>query len=104
MRANDTINNVTYNGNNWAYNVKSMLDSLSLTYIWDNQDTFENIPISVIKQRILDTANQELIMSINTSTKVQTNSNFKLDIAYESYLNTIHNKKYKFALSRLRLP
>ena len=74
MLANDAINNVIYNGNNWAYNVKSMLDSLSLNYIWDNQDTFENIPFSVIKKRILDIANQELIMSINTS-------NFKLILA-----------------------
>ena len=56
MLANDAINNVTYNGNNWAYNVKSMLDSLGLSYIWDNQDTFEKIPFSVIsvKQRTLD--------------------------------------------------
>ena len=49
-----------------------MLDSLGLGYIWGNQDTFKNIPFSAIKQRILDTANQELIMSINTATKLQT--------------------------------
>ena len=103
MLRNDVTNNLTYNGNNWAYNVKTMLDNIGLSFIWDNQGTIENIPYLEIKQRIFDNANQELIMSINTSTKLQAYSNFKYDTEYEPYLKYIHNKKHKFALSRLRL-
>lgn len=103
MLADDAINNATYSGNNWAYNVKNMLDNLGLGYIWENQNTIEHIPYQVIKQRIFDSANQELMMSINTSTKLQMYSSFKSDTAYEPYLSKIRNRKYKFALSRLRL-
>ena len=103
MLRNDVTNNLTCNGNNWVHNVKTMFDNLVLSFIWDNQDTFENIPYLEIKQRIFDNANQELIMSINTSTKLQTYSSFKYDTEYEPYLKYINNKKHKFALSRLRL-
>ena len=103
MLRNDVTNNFTYNGNNWTYNVKTMLDNIGLSFIWDNQGTIENIPYLEIKQRIFDNANQELIMSINTSTKLQAYSSFKYDTECETYLKYIHNKKHKFALSRLRL-
>ena len=103
MLADDAINNVTYNGNNWAYNVKNILHNLGLGYIWENQNTIEHVPYPVIKQRIFDSVNQELMMSINTSTKLQMYSSFKSDTAYEPYLSKIRNRKYKFALSRLRL-
>ena len=95
MLRNDVTNNLTYNGNNWAYNVKTMLDNIGLSFIWDNQGTIENIPYLEIKQRIFDNANQELIMSINTSTKLQAYSSFKYDTEYEPYLKYIHNKKHK---------
>ena len=42
-------------------------------------------------------------MSFNKLTKLQTYSSFKLDTTYEPYLNKTHDKKHKFALSRLRL-
>ena len=103
MLRNDVTNSLTYNGNNWAYNVKTMLDNIGLSFIWDNQDTIKNIPYLEIKQRIFDNANQELIMAINTSTKLQAYSSFKYDTEYEPYLKYIHNKKHKFALSRLGL-
>ena len=69
---NDAINNHTYNGNNWAYNVKTMLDNLGLGFIWENEDTPENSPYDEIKQQLFDNASQELLMSINTSTKLDT--------------------------------
>ena len=89
MLRNDVTNNLTYNGNNWAYNVKTMLDNIGLSFIWDNQDTIENIPYLEIKQRIFDNANQELIVSVNTSTKLQAYSSFKYDTEYEPSLKYI---------------
>ena len=56
MLRNDVINNITYNGNNWAYNIKSMLDNIGLGFLWDNQDTIENINYAEIKTRLFDIA------------------------------------------------
>ena len=70
MLFNDTNNNITYNGNNWAFQVKSLLDNLGFSYVWNNQDILGNIPFTEIIQRIIDTVNQDLFMSINTSTKL----------------------------------
>ena len=102
MLRNDGTNILTYTGSSWTYNVKTMLDNLGLSFIWDNQDTID-IPYLEIKQRIFDNAYQELIMTINASTKRQAYSSFKYDTEYEPYLKYIHNKNYKFTLSRLRL-
>ena len=58
-----------------------------------------NIPYIEIKQRILDTVNQNLLMPINTSTKLQSYCIFKVDTEFESYLNFVCPNKYKYALS-----
>ena len=103
MLFNDTNNNITYNGNNWAFQVKSLLDNLGFSYVWNKQDILGNIPFTEIKQRIIDTVNQDLFMSINTSTKLQSYCIFKVDTEYESYLNFVCPNKCKYALSKFRL-
>lgn len=99
---NDAANDITYNGTNWAYQVKGMLDSLGFSHVWDNQ-THDEVPYQQIKQRLLDNANQNLLMSINTSTKLNSYCLFKLDTELEQYLNCVTQNKYKYALSRFRL-
>ena len=37
MLRNDADNNISYNKHNWAYQIKSMLQSLGLEYLWSNQ-------------------------------------------------------------------
>ena len=53
MLKTDDDNNISYNGANWASQIKTLLDELGLTYIWLQQDDL-TIPFSLIKQRILD--------------------------------------------------
>ena len=48
---NDAESNVSYNGANWASQVKSLLDELDLSYIWVQQDDI-NIPWNLIQRRI----------------------------------------------------
>ena len=103
MLRDDAMNNNSYAGSNWAYNVKTMLDNLGLSFLWDNQDIIDKSQYSVIKTQLFDNATQELLTSINISDKLDTYSSFKYDTEYEPYLKFINNKKYKFALSRLRL-
>ena len=50
-----------YNGLNWAYQVKNMLDSLGFTYVRNNQ-ALDNLTFQKIKQRLFDNVNQELVM------------------------------------------
>ena len=68
MLLQDATNGNTYNGSNWAYQVKSMLENLGFNYIWYNQ-AFEENSYSMIKQRLLDTAKQDLLIQINSSAK-----------------------------------
>lgn len=89
MLLNDTINNRTYNGTNWAYQVKTLLDELGFSYIWNNQAQIHEFPYLQIKRRILDTTEQNLIMSINSSSKLQAYCTFKQDTEHEPYLNFI---------------
>ena len=99
---NDAINGCTYNGLNWAYQVKKILENLGFNNVWTYQ-ILDKITYNEIKQRLLDSTNQELMMSINTSTKLQSYCIFKVDTEHESYLDTIKQSKFKFALSRFRL-
>lgn len=103
MLLHDAVNDINYRGNNWAYQVKTLLDSLGLSYIWENQELLSNIPYHSIKQRILDTANQNLIASINSSNKLLSYCSFKENTEYEKYLDVIKTNKFKYALSRFRL-
>ena len=79
-----------------------MLDSLGFAYVWNNQ-ALDNLTFQEIKQRLFDNVNQELVMSINTSTKLQSYCLFKEDTQSELYVDAVKPNKYKFALSRLRL-
>ena len=102
MLLDDALAGNNYNGQNWAFQIKNMLDNLGLSHIWNNQ-LQSDIPFNEIKQRILDLTDQEILMSNDTSTKLQTYCLFKLDTERESYLNSISVNKFKYAISRFRL-
>lgn len=57
MLRNDTENNLSYNGNNWAFNIREMLNQLGMTDLWLNQNT-DVINLTQIKQRIHDNFTQ----------------------------------------------
>ena len=64
MLKNDIDNGRTYNGFNWAYQIKSMLDKIGLSNIWIQQ--FEiSIPYNLIKQRIFDMYKQSWYSSLH---------------------------------------
>ena len=54
MLKNDADNNITYNGLNWAYQIKCILDSIRLSYIWNDQFFLDTVPFTLIKQRLID--------------------------------------------------
>ena len=102
MLRKDAENNVTYNGVNWASQVKSLLDELGLTYIWVQQDHI-NIPCGLIQQRIMDMYKQSWYTNINNSSRLLMYARFKHEFEMEHYLDFITEKKYKIALTKFRL-
>ena len=97
----DTDANSHYNGMNWAYQIKNILQQHGLEYIWNQQHIIE-IPFEFIKQRILDMYNQKWYSDINNSSRLQSYSIFKHNFTLEKYLKISMENKYKYALSRFR--
>jgi hypothetical protein len=97
----DAENGIDYRGKNWASQVKTILDTHGLNYIWNNQFLID-IPFQVIKQRIFDVYLQRWYTDINNSTRLQSYCIFKHNFEIEQYLDCISENKYKIALSKFR--
>ena len=102
MLKDDVDNNRTYNGLNWAFQIKNILDRLGLSNIWIHQTDID-IPFNLIKQRIFDTYKQSWYSSINNSNRLEMYARYKHDFEMEKYLDFITEKKYKIALTQFRL-
>ena len=98
----DVDNNRSYSGSNWAFQIKSILDSIGLSYIWSQQSEIE-IPFNLIKMQILDIYKQTWYSSINNSNRLLTYARFKHEFDCENYLDFITDKRYRVSLSKFRL-
>ena len=103
MLKNDADNNITYNGLNWAYQIKCILDSIGLSYIWNDQFFLDTVPFTLIKQRLIDMYQQTWYASINNSNRLETYARFKHEFCYEKYLDSVTENKYRKALTQFRL-
>ena len=101
MLREDANSGISYNGMNWAYQIKTMLNKIGFSDIWNNQGNFD-INYSVIKQRVLDIYKQTWYAAINNSSRLASYSHFKYEFKLEKYLSCITDKRYLIALSRLR--
>ena len=90
MLRNDADNNISYNKHNWAYQIKSMLQSLGLEYLWSNQQHCD-IFLPEIKQRILAQYYQSWYNEINNSQSLASYSrikhSFELELERGRYRN-----------------
>lgn len=98
----DAENNISYNGSNWASQIKSLLEELGLSYLWLQQNEI-NIPFNLIKQRIIDLYQQSWYANINNSNRLCMYSRYKHDFNFEKYLDSIAEKKFKISLTKFRL-
>ena len=101
MLKQDSDLNMNYNGQNWATQIKLILQHHGFDYVWREQAE-TTIPFQLIRQRILDTYKQTWYSEINNSSRLQSYSIFKHDFELERYLDLDIDKKYKLALTRFR--
>ena len=88
--------------NNWAFNIKQILDECGLAYIWHNQFNV-TVNYEMIKQRILDIYYQHWYSCINNSNRLETYCLFKHDFKFESYLDNITDSYFRKAFTQFRI-
>ena len=102
MLRDDVEHGITYIGANWAFQIKFILESHGLGFIWQSQD-IDTVPFSLIKQRIMDNYYQSWYAEINNSPRLSAYCCFKHNFNQEKYLDIIQENKYKIALSQFRI-
>ena len=106
MMRNDVYNNNTYGGNNWAFQIKTMLSEIGLNNLWCYQNNLTNrlnSNYNYIKQRIIDIYMQSWYAEINNSRRLDSYCIYKQEFKMETYLDQIKINKYRIALSKFRL-
>ena len=98
---NDAERNISYNGNNWAFQIKELLNKIGMANVWFQQNEIE-ISYYHIKQRIIDLYHQTWYTEINNSSRLSTYSLFKHTFECEKYLDYISEDKYRIAYARFR--
>ena len=101
MLESDANNGINYNNQNWAYQIKLTLEALGLNYVWTGTQNISDI--NIIKQRLFDQYKQSWYSNINNSNRLSSYCRYKHEFRCEIYLDIIHEKRFKIALSRFRL-
>jgi hypothetical protein len=102
MLSQDANNGNSYNGLNWAFQIKSILYNIGMPHVWLNQNS-ENISYNYIKQRLLDIYKQTWHSNISDSSRLSSYSSFKQVFECEKYLDCLPAKKFQIALTRFRV-
>ncbi len=94
------VNNIN-NTTSWAYTVKSMLDGLGFTYLWNRNDVTKP-QLKMVIQRLYDHYLQSWYSDVRNSSKLSTYQTFKTSFAAEKYLSAIENDSHRIELTRFR--
>ena len=86
----------------WVKHIKTLLDNLGFSYMWENFDSTINY-FPLIKQRIRDQFVQNWRETIHTMPKLDYFCKFKTEFKFEDYLNDLSNNEIRKNLTRLRL-
>ena len=78
--------------NNWAFQIKSLLDELGFTYIW----------LEMVIQCVYDQYFQNWYGSVNASSKLEVVKCTNKVFHFEKYLKCIKTDSHRIALARLR--
>ena len=102
MLKRDADMDISYNGSNLAFQIKSILDGVGLSNVWSQQAEID-VPFELIKQRLFDSYFQSWCANINNSNRLLSYTGFKHEFEFKNYLDFIVDRKYRSALSRFSL-
>jgi hypothetical protein len=91
-------NDVNNGKTNWVSNVRDLLFSLGLNYVWISQDA-SSVSFDFVKQRIIDQFVQQWSISVYDCEKLCIYRNIKVEFCHEKYLNFCSNV---YLLTKLR--
>ena len=96
-------NYVDNNGNmkSWSANVKSLLNDLGFSYLWNNQ-VISQLQLNMVIQRIYDHFYQTFNASTNLSSNMETFKEISKLFKLEKYITSVDVEKHRIALSRFR--
>jgi len=87
----------------WVSKVKQLLGELGFNHVWISQGVGDiKCFLSMLKQRLQDIHIQHLHANLNSSTRAIFYKNIAT-FEFCQYLDTVNIKKYRFAMTRLRL-
>ncbi len=91
--------------NNWASNLKNVLEKHGFSYIWQKQDTGFHINkfLSAFSTTCKDMTMQNQLAEINQNKKLQLYAKYKKEIAFESYLDNIKAPQKRRQFTKLRI-
>ena len=87
--------------NNWAFQIKSLLDELGFTYIW-NEQVITKVQLEMVIQCVYDQYFQNWYGSVNASSKLEVVKCTNKVFHFEKYLKCIKTDSHRIALARLR--
>ena len=88
--------------NNWAFQIKTILDNLGMTNVWVNQRCITP-NLSEIKSRLVDQYTQQWAGSVQESSRLFYYNMYKTTFGFEDYLNKILDTIQRQRLTRFRL-
>ena len=89
--------------NNWATNVRTLLDSYGFSYVWNNPAAVNLKTFHLqFKERVIDTFKQCWYNDIARSRSLALYKEYKHDFEYELYLTKLPSK-FRISMSQLRL-
>jgi len=87
--------------NEWSKQVRTLLDSLGFSYLWNNFNV-SKLQLDSVIQRVYDFYFQHWYAEVRDSSKLETFHKIKASYKIETYLQCINNCKHRIALTRFR--
>ena len=88
---------------NWVSSLRHCLQTLGFGYVWENPTNINvHILLYNLDRRLKDVFIQKWYQSINNNAKLECYVNIKHDFVYESYLDVLDIRKFRFSYVNFR--
>ncbi|MEW8545044.1 MAG: reverse transcriptase family protein [Candidatus Thiodiazotropha sp.] len=99
QQVNCLNNNASYSC--WCTSVRTLLNELGFSYLWDSQSV-SKLQLEKVIQMVYDQYYQSWYSDLNLSNKLDTIKSLNKIFCFEKYISCISNDRHRIALSRFR--